>query len=351
MVEILSQEEIEALLASLSASEEGGPASTSATPSTPTVGAGKVERRAPIAYEVYDFRRPDKFSKDQLRTMQMLHETFARLFSSTLSAYLRTPVHIDLISVEQIPYDEYIRAITNSLINIFSMQPLSGQALLEIEFDVVISMIDRLLGGPGTIVKRPQPALTDIERPLVENVVNRALGSLRTAWEGLVGFTPVHEGMETSAQFVQIVPPNDIVVSILFEIRVGETHGAMSLCIPYLLLKPILSKLSAQRWFSGSKRTSFQHKAVIAQQVQHTRVPLVAVLGTTRLMLRQVLDLKEGDVIILNRRTNEPVDIMVGNKVKFRAKPGMRGKHVVVQIEGIVANKPIRPSNPTPSSV
>lgn len=353
MVEILSQEEIEALLASLSGAEDAGPAGAPASPtaSSPVVTSAKTERRAPIAYEVYDFRRPDKFSKDQLRTMQMLHETFARLFSSTLSAYLRAPVHIDLISVEQIPYDEYIRAITNSLINIFSMQPLSGQALLEIEFDVVISMIDRLLGGPGTVVKRPQPALTDIERPLVENVANRALGALRSAWEGIVSFTPIHEGMETSAQFVQIVPPNDIVVSILFEIRVGDTHGAMSLCIPYLLLKPILSKLSAQRWFSGSKRTSSQYTAVIAQQIQHTRVPLVAVLGTTRLTLRQVLDLKEGDVVILNRRTAEPIDVMVGNKVKFRAKPGLRGKQVVAQIESIVANKPTHPSKPTPSSV
>ncbi|MGC8783718.1 MAG: flagellar motor switch protein FliM [Armatimonadota bacterium] len=352
MVEILSQEEIEALLASLSGSEEMAPpaAAGAASAAAQVPGTAKADRRAPIAYEVYDFRRPDKFSKDQLRTMQMLHETFARLFSSTLSAYLRAPVHIDLISVEQIPYDEYIRAITSSLINIFSMQPLSGQALLEIEFDVVISMIDRLLGGPGTVVKRPQAALTDIERPLVENVVDRALGALRTAWEGIVSFTPIREGMETSAQFVQIVPPNDIVVSILFEIRVGETHGAMSLCIPYLLLKPILSKLSAQRWFSGSKRAPSQHAVLIAQQIQQTRVPLVAVLGSTRLMLRQILDLKEGDVVLLTRRTNEPIDIMVGNRVKFRARPGLRGKQVVVQIESIVTNKPVAKSNPSPSS-
>ncbi len=351
MVEILSQEEIEALLASLAGSEEAQPAAGSPSVAPQAGSTGKAERRVPIAYEVYDFRRPDKFSKDQLRTMQMLHETFARLFSSTLSAYLRAPVHVDLISVEQIPYDEYIRAITSSLINIFSMQPLSGQALLEIEFDVIISMIDRLLGGPGTVVKRPQPALTDIERPLVENIVERALGALRTAWEGIVSFTPIHEGMETSAQFVQIVPPNDIVVSILFELRVGETHGAMSLCIPYLLLKPVLSKLSAQRWFSGSKRTSSQHTAVIAQQIQHTRVPLIALLGSTRLMLRQVLDLKEGDVIVLNRRTSEPIDIVVGNRVKFRARPGLRGKQVVVQIESIVANKPAAQAKPAPSSV
>lgn len=348
MVEILSQEEIEALLASLSASEEGAaPAGASASPPAASP-FGKTERRAPIAYEVYDFRRPDKFSKDQLRTMQMLHETFARMFSSTLSAYLRAPVHIDLISVEQIPYDEYIRAITSSVINIFSMQPLSGQALLEIEFEVTISMIDRLLGGPGTVIKRPQPALTDIERPLVETVVDRALSALRNAWEGIVSFTPVREGMETSAQFVQIVPPNDIVVSILFEIRVGETHGAMSLCIPYLLLKPVLSKLSAQRWFSGSKRSASPHTALIAQQIQQARVPLVAVLGNTRLMLRQVLDLKEGDVILLSRRTNEPIEVLVGNKVKFRARPGLRGKQVVIQIESIVAQT--KPSHPAKSA-
>lgn len=354
MVEILSQEEIEALLASLTGAEEAAPAAAAGVPSAPASagGLGKADRRAPIAYEVYDFRRPDKFSKDQLRTMQMLHETFARLFSSNLAAYLRAPVHIDLISVEQIPYDEYIRAITSSLINIFSMQPLSGQALLEIEFDVVISMIDRLLGGPGTVVKRAQTALTDIERPLVENVVDRALGSLRTAWEGIVSFTPVREGMETSAQFVQIVPPNDIVVSILFEIRVGETHGAMSLCIPYLVLKPVLSKLSAQRWFSGSKRTSSQYTALLAQQIQQTRVPLIAVLGSARLMLRQVLELKEGDVILLNRRIHEPIDITVGNRVKFRARPGTRGKQVVVQIESIVASQPaVSSSHPTPSSM
>ncbi|MDW8105781.1 MAG: FliM/FliN family flagellar motor switch protein, partial [Armatimonadota bacterium] len=196
-----------------------------------------------------------------------------------------------------------------------------------------------LLGGPGTVVKRAQTALTDIERPLVENVVDRALGSLRTAWEGIVNFIPVREGMETSAQFVQIVPPNDIVVSILFEIRVGETHGAMSLCIPYLLLKPILSKLSAQRWFSGSKRASSQHTALLAQQLQRTSVPLVAVLGHARLMLRQVLELKEGDIILLSRRIHEPIDLMIGNRVKFRARPGTRGKQVVVQIESIVANE------------
>lgn len=344
MVEVLSQEEIEALLASLATEE------STQVPAAASAAMAKPERRAPIAYEVYDFRRPDKFSKDQLRTMQMLHETFARLFSSTLSAYLRAPVHVDLISVEQIPYDEYIRAITNSLIGIFSMPPLSGQALLEMEFDVVISMIDRLLGGPGAVVKRSQPALTDIERPLVENVADRALAALRTAWEGIVSFTPVREGMETSAQFVQIVPPNDIVVSILFEIRVGETHGAMSLCIPYLLLKPILSKLSAQRWFSGSKRSSPQHTVLIAQQIQRARVPIIAMLGTTRLTLRQILDLKEGDVVLLDRRTDEPIDILVGNKMKFRARPGLRGKQVVVLIDSIVSDKITMKSSASPSS-
>ena len=227
MADILSQAEIEALLASLSSDGDDGNAPELATPTPKASGAapkrdpmggggmgggfssgggGKRDNRAMLAYEVYDFRRPDKFAKDQLRTMQMLHETFARLFASSLTAYLRVPVHVDLVSVEQIPYDEYMRSLTNSIINVFSMAPLAGQALLEVEFNVILSMIDRLLGGPGSMVKN-SPTLTDIEKALAESIINRALKDFHTSWEGIAQFTTKREYMETQSQFVQIVPP------------------------------------------------------------------------------------------------------------------------------------------------
>lgn len=339
MAEILSQEEIEALLASLSSD---GTEVTSSKPKQKASAAPKSsgtppstvrrDQRGHVAYEIYDFRRPDKFAKDQLRTLQMLHETFARLFASSLSAYLRVPVHVDLISVEQVPYEEYIRSLSNSIINVFSMAPLTGQAILEVELNVILCMIDRLLGGPGSVVKT-NSVLTDIEKALTDSIINRALKDFRTAWEGIAQFNPKRETMETQAQFVQIVPPNDVVVSILFEVKVGDLRGAMSICIPYLLLKPITGKLSAQRWFSSSLRKNVgKHAPLLAHRIAKTYLTCVVRLGTASLTVKQLLELKEGDIIPLNRKQNEEVDVLIGEKVKFHAQPGIRGKKLAIHI-------------------
>lgn len=343
MSEILSQAEIEALLSSLTSDgADMSPAPSSAgAPRDPSPGGGmtsspiKRESRALIAYEVYDFRRPDKFAKDQLRTLQMLHETFARLFAGSLSAYLRVPAHVDLVSVEQIPYDEYMRSLTSSIINVFSMAPLSGQAILEMEFSVILSMIDRLLGGPGSMDKRSN-ALTDIEKALTESILNRALKEFHTAWEGIAQFTPKREIMETQSQFVQIVPPNDVVVSILFEIKVGELRGAMSICIPYLLLKPITGKLSAQRWFASSiKKNTGKYAGLLARRLEKTHVTCAVRLGASDISVEELLNLQVGDVITLNRQQHEEVEILIGDSVKFFARPGIRGKKLAVHITRI----------------
>jgi flagellar motor switch protein FliM len=201
--DILSQAEIEALLSSLTSDATEippapAPSDTAREPAksvSPAAAPIKRENRALIAYEVYDFRRPDKFAKDQLRTLQMLHETFARLFAGSLSAYLRVPAHVDLVSVEQIPYDEYMRSLTSSIINVFSMAPLTGQAILEMEFSVILSMIDRLLGGPGSMDKRSN-ALTDIEKALTESIITRALKDFHSAWEGIAAQARGHGDSE-----------------------------------------------------------------------------------------------------------------------------------------------------------
>ncbi len=346
MAEILSQAEIEALLASLTgdaadAGAGGGAAASAASaPRDAGRGAGastasapaKREARGPVAYEMYDFRRPDKFAKDQLRTLQMLHETFARLFASSLSAYLRVPVHVDLVSVEQIPYDEYMRSLTSSIINVFSMAPLAGQAILEVEFNIVLSMIDRLLGGPGSMVKSGS-VLTDIEKALTESIINRALQDFHTAWEGIAQFTPKRETMETQSQFVQIVPPNDVVVSILLEIKVGEMRGAMSICIPYLLLKPITTKLSAQRWFSSSvKKNTGKYASILARRLEKTHISSTVRLGSASISVEELLHLQIGDVVTLDRRQDEEVEMLIDNQLKFYARPGIRGKKLAVHI-------------------
>lgn len=291
--------------------------------------------RTTISYEVYDFRRPDKFSKDQLRTLQMLHDTFARLAGSSLSAYLRAPVSIDLISLEQVPYEEYLRSISQSVFAIMSLPPLSGQAVLEIEFGLIFTMIDRMLGGPGRAINRT--VLTDIERPLVKQTIERMFSALKAAWEGVVIVSPNIEAMETSAQFVQIAPPNDIVVTILFEVKVGNVRSAMSLCIPYLVLKPITGKLSAQKWFSsGNRKQNSTTRRMISYNVNQTRVECSIRLGETSLDIRHFLSLQPGDILKLDQRTEDHLTMLVADVPKFTGKPALQGKKLVFAVHDAI---------------
>lgn len=340
MSDILSQAEIEALLNSLATSE--APADAAETPARNAGGpaseaSGKPSRKASrtgLSYEVYDFRRPDKFSKDQLRTLQMLHETFARLSGSSLSAYLRTPVSIDLISLEQVPYEEYLRTINQSVFTVMSLPPLTGQAVLEIEFSLIFSVIDRMLGGPGKAISRS--VLTDIEKPLIRQIIERMFAALKSAWEGVVIVNPGVEGMETSAQFVQIAPPSDIVVTILFEVKVGNQRGAMSLCIPYLVLKPITAKLSAQKWFAaGNKKQTNHSRKLLTYQVNHASVECAVELGSARASVQDFLGLKVGDMVRLDRRSDRDLTLLVGGIPKFEGKPAMSGKNLVFNVTGL----------------
>lgn len=352
--DILSQEEIEALLSSLGPSSGApapagapaaatGPANVAPAGSSvaPSIQLSSRPRLGAIAYEVYDFRRPDKFSKEQIRTLQMLHETFARHAATALSAYLRCPVHVELISLEQVPYDEYLKGINNSVFTVMSLPPLTGQAILEMEFGIVFSLIDKLLGGPGRAINRT--VLTDIEKPLVRNMVERVFSALKTSWEQVVVVSPAVEQMETTAQFVQIAPPNDIVVTFLFEVRIGTLRGAMSICIPYVLLKPITAKLSAQKWFvSGNKKSSPSYRKVLAWQVQNSVVECAVNLGRSKLNVRDFLNLHVGDVVKLDKQQTDDLTLTVGKNPKFIGKPATSGRRIVFTITQALSQE--RPS-------
>lgn len=348
MSDILSQAEIEALLASLSdepapameqspAAHVAGPGAIPISSKGPqSLGGGNFGRRQqPISYELYDFRRSDKFSKDQLKTLQILHETFARLAGTSLSGYLRTPVNIELVSLEQIPYEEYTRSINQSVFTILSMPPLTGQAVLEVEFGLVFSMIDKLLGGPGKGISRR--SLTDIEKPLVRQMIEKLFIGLKNAWEGVVIVNPGIEAMETSSQFVQICPPSDVVVTILFEVRIGASRGAMSVCIPYLLLKPIITKLSAQKWFvNTSRKQSSTARRILTAQVQRSTIQCRVELGKAKVSVQEFIHLRVGDTLMLDRRSDDNLILHVGDIPKFEGTPGMHNNHVIFTINNTV---------------
>ena len=382
MAEVLSQKEIESLLSAMSSAEpEAGPSealeqrravieAVSASAPQTHAAEGRIflplhkRRRAaasvalqsaqhrmvppPMAYENYDFRRPDKLSKDHVRALQMLHENFAGYFMSSLTSYLRTQVEIELVSVEQVPYDEYMKTISASLLNILTVDALSGQAIFEMDFGILFSMLDRLLGGKGAAGKVVRD-LTDIEKVLAGNVIEMGLNDLKLAWETVLPLDFEVASMETSSQFVQIVPGNDTIVLVLLEIRMGEFQGAMSLCIPYLLIKPILAKLSTQRWFvTDRKKAANSHSEQLAQRLNTTTVPCVARLGRSSLTVADLAALTVGQVLPMQvcPATSDPhapkdrlgtVDLMIGEQVKFRGRTGLRGQTLAVQIEQVVA--------------
>lgn len=318
MEDILSQAEIDALLSAISTGE---------------VRPEEIkEDRAQKTVKVFDFRRPSKFSKDHLRTLEMLHESFARLLSTYLSTSLRAVADVALVSADQLTYDEFIRSVPNpTLISILRMDPLDGNVIFEINLNLVFAIIDRLLGGPGQITAKVRE-LTEIEESLIKTVISRALFNLQEAWKSMLEVEFQILDLETNPQFAQIAPPNDMVVLITFEAKVAETSGMISICIPYSVLEPNIGKFSAQQWFSGVRRAAHSESKTIQKELEKIKVDLSAQLGDVCLSLQDLVDLRKGDVIRLDMPLSRDLRVLVGGKQAFFAHPGSVGKRVAVQI-------------------
>jgi flagellar motor switch protein FliM len=321
MTEVLSQDEIDQLLTAINAGD------ASATEEfKPAQDNRKIK--------IYDFKRPDKFSKEQIRTVQGMHETFARLTTTALSANLRSMVHVHVASVDQLTYEEFIRSIpTPTCLAIINMDPLKGNAILEIDPGITFSIIDRLFGGTGDGSKG-QHELTDIESSVMEGIIVRILGNLRDAWAQVIDLRPRLGQIDTNPQFAQIVPPTEMVVLVTLETKVGEIEGMMNFCIPYLTIEPIISKLSVQFMYSTARTSaSTENLNVLRDKLINVDVNLIAEVGKIDITVGDVLALQPGDVIRLyNTRVGDAFHLKVGNIPKFQCKPGVMGRKMAVQI-------------------
>lgn len=321
MTEILSQDEIDSLLHAIS-SGETDPDDYTQTPGKQT----KVK--------IYDFRRPDKFSKDQIRTLQMMHETFARLTTTALSAQLRALVGVHVGSVDQLTYEEFIRSIPNpTTLAVVNMDPLRGSAVLEIDPSITFTIIDRLFGGSGEPTKISRE-LSDIELSVMEGIIVRILGNLREAWSTVLDLRPRLGNIETNPQFAQIVPPNDMVVLITLETKVGDVEGMTNLCIPYITIEPIISKLSAQYWYSSIRKgDTDENRNVIQERLDQVEIPLRCEVGDVELALHDIVSLQPGHVVKLgNTHISSDMTARIGDRKKFRCVPGRIGNRLCVQI-------------------
>jgi len=320
MTEVLSQDEIDQLLTAINAGD------TEPEDFKSTADSRKIK--------IYDFKRPDKFSKEQIRTISMMHETFARLSTTSLSAQLRSVVHVHVASVDQLTYEEFIRSIpTPTTLAVINMDPLKGNAILEIDPAITFSVIDRLFGGTGE-GNKSQHELTDIEQSVMEGIIVRILGNMREAWTQVIDLRPRLGQIDTNPQFAQIVPPTDMVVLVTLETKVGEVEGMINFCIPYITIEPIIGKLSTQFWFSTAHRAgTSENLTVLKDKLETVDIDAVAVIGKIDLSVREVLSLRLGDVVRLyNTRTSDPYSLNIGSKPKFLCRPGVVGKKLAVQI-------------------
>lgn len=323
--DVLSQSEIDDLLSALS---------------TGVVSAEEMQvEQKQRKIKVYDFKRPDKFSKDQIRTLYMLHENFARLLNTYLSAHLRALVHINVASVDQLTYEEFIRSLPNpSVISVFSMKPLKGNAILELNPNIVFAIIDRLFGGPGLPPSKPRP-LTDIEEAITKRVINKAFESFQEAWKQVIAIEPKLDVIETNPQFTQIVPPSDMVVIITLQAKIGQAEGLINICIPYFVLEPIMSKLTTTFWVSSAiaKQSLPEHISAIQRKLERALIPVVVELGRVTITVQELLDLNAGDVLQLGTKVEEELNVIIGQREKFKCKPGLSKSKIAIKVTQVIS--------------
>jgi len=318
--DILSQNEIDALLTALSTGE---------------VKAEEIKsRESDKKIKPYDFKRPNKFSKEQLHTLSMIHENFARLLTTYLSAKLRTLVQINVFVVEQMTYNEFIISVSNpSLIAVVDFTPLKGAALIEMNPTIAFTIIDRLLGGTGEYKDKLREP-TEIENSIIEKVFKKMTKILSNAWKDIADIQTTMEKLETNSQFVQLVSPNEAVALITFNAKIGKSEGMINICIPHIVLEPIISKLSTRIWLSTSKREQPEMaKRVITDKVYNMKADLRAELGKAHITVGEFINLAVGDVIALDKDIRSGTDIYIKNRLKYSGVIGVYHNRMAIKVQ------------------
>jgi flagellar motor switch protein FliM len=338
VTDVLDQSEVDALLAAV----DTGQVQSEAPPQV--FGSSGNSR---IDVQVYDFKRPERVSKDQMRALEGLHDSFARNLGAALSGYLRTIIEVSVAHIEQLTYSEFIHSLPNpTCFNLLKAEQLDGQLCLEISPLIIYPIIDRLLGGSNADLFIPQRPLTQIEQRLVQRITDRATHHLSEAWSNLTPVTYTVQDFESNPQLVQIVPPNETVVVVGFELKLGNRAGTMSLCIPYNVIEPIMALLAAQNWVSYQRKgAQDDHLRKLTRNVNAAPVELRVFLAKTTITLNDLLALQPGDVITTDKPCAGEAFVQVEGKNKFLCSVGQFRGGRAARITRVLSEHP-EPSLP-----
>lgn len=334
----LSQWEIDALLNDLPGDSAG----------EDEAGTARRERSALTAIKSYDFRRPDKFSKEQWATLQSIHEHFARILGASFSSRLRTIVSVRLSSLEQGLYEEWQTQVPNPAVcYVMAMRPLSGSIVVEFSSELAAEVVDRLLGGNGALVDRSRE-MGEVELGLLRSFSRTFSMALQEMWSTVRPVETTLQDLGQDASIIQVAAPTDVVLTATFEMTVGNHRGQMSLCLPYQVIEPLTPSLSAQLWMSSTTRhaVSEDERRAMETLIGRSRVDLAVILGGVDLPARTIAGLQEGDTFVLDARLGRPLEVVIGERTRFLALPGVVGSHMGVQIADVVDEQegPLRPA-------
>ncbi len=322
MGEVLSQSEIDNLLAALSSGE---------------LDTDELNGADDKQVKDYDFKRPTKFSKEHLRTLEIIYEHYGRLLSTSMQVHLRKNVQVSVTSSETVIFSEFSNSLSNPVIlGIVNFQPLGGTILIELASQLGFAMIDRMLGGAGDSLEKSRE-FTEIEMTIIEKMMVVCMQLMREPWKNVVEINPVLERIETNSQFAQIIAPNDMIAIITLNMKIGEVEGFMNVCLPFFTLESVMDKLNTKFWYANMQELDDEDfEEYIEALVKRVDVPVTAVLGKTSISVTDFVNLQRGDIIRLDTEVEQDLTVYVGNIKKFTALPGTSRDKNSVRITSVI---------------
>ncbi len=322
MSDVLSQNEIDNLLAAISSGE---------------LDADEFKQTNEKHIKNYDFARPSKFSKEHLRTLNIIFEHYGRLLATNLPAYLRKNVQVEVINSEAVTYSEFTNALSNPvLLGVIDFAPLDGQIIIELADNLGYAVVDRMLGGGGYPLEKVRD-FSEIELSIIERIFNVCTNLLREPWANVIEIEPRLMRIETNSQFAQIISPSEMISIITLNIRIGNIEGMMNICLPYVCLEQVIDKLNTKYWYSTMQsRDDKSYNDLIEIAISRARVPLRAVLGKSTISVNDFMNMQRGDIIKLNSKVDDELNVYVGNLNKFTALPGASAGTYAVKISSII---------------
>lgn len=322
MSEVLSQDEIDNLLKALSSGE---------------LDVDEYKENNEVQVKNYDFTRPAKFSKEHLRTLEIIFEHYGRLLYTNLPAYLRKNVNVEVMNSEAVAYSEFANALSNPvLLGLVEFAPLNGSVIMELAPNLGYAMIDRLLGGSGESMEKKRN-FSEIEINILERIFTVCVDLIREPWQNVVELRPRLERIETNSQFAQIISPTEMIAIVTLNIKIGEVEGLMNICLPFLTLEDVMDKLNTKYWYSTMQEKDDEtYQEIIETLIQKAKIPVKAMLGRSSISVGDFVNLQKGDIIKLDTNIEDELEVYVGNIKKFKSMPGSFSDNYAVRVTSII---------------